>query len=255
MIRALIVDDEPLARRKVRSFLKPHADFEIIQECAAGQEAVDAILRLKPDVIFLDIRIPQLDGFGVLESLDPNAVPEVIFVTAYDEYAVKAFELNALDYLLKPFNRSRFNETISRVRARLCQSKRNPKTRFLEWLRHTAAGGNPDRIVVKSNGRILFVQASKIEWVEAQGDYVLLHLGKESFLTRDTLQSFESRLNPRKFARIHRSSIINLDHVSEFKPIWSGDYKVILRDGTQLTLSRSFRQKLQLFAQGENERP
>ena len=253
MIRTLIVDDEPLARRKVRNFLKPHTDFKILEECVGGHEAADAILRLKPDVVFLDICIPEIDGFGVLRSVEPALLPEIVFVTSHDEYSVKAFEVHAHDYLLKPLNRSRFNETVSRVRQRLRHGKSEAKGRFLEWLRQTlAAGDHPDRLVVKSNGRILLLHTCRIEWIEAQGDYALLHLGKNSYLIRDTLESLESRLNPRRFVRIHRSSIINLDFVSEFQPIWSGDYRVSLRNGTQLTLSRSFRHKLQAVPQDEH---
>jgi len=250
MIRTLIVDDEPLARRKVRSFLKPHSDFEIIGECVGGEEAAASILNLKVDVVFLDIRIPEMDGFRVLDSVSPNRMPDVVFVTAHDEYAVKAFEVHAIDYLLKPFNRRRFDEAIARIRLRQHRNRRKPKGRFLEWLRQNTANGNSlDRLVVKSNGRILLLQTCRIEWIEAQGDYVLLHVGKDSYLIRDTLQSLESRLNPKKFVRIHRSSIVNLDFVNEFKPIWSGDYKVSLRNGTQLSLSRTFRHKLQAFHQ------
>lgn len=250
MIHALIVDDELLARKKVRNFLKPHCDFGIVGECVGGEEAADAILRLKPDVVFLDIRIPRMDGFRVLESIQPQLLPHIVFVTAHDEYAVKAFEVHALDYLLKPFNRGRFDETISRVRHRVHHGKSEPNGRFLEWLRQTAAvGENPDRLVVKTNGRILLLQTCRIEWIEAQGDYVLLHVGKDSYLTRDTMQALENRLNPRKFLRIHRSAIVNLEFVNEFKPIWSGDYKVFLRNGAQLTLSRAFRHKLQTVDQ------
>lgn len=254
MIHALIVDDEPLARKKVRNFLKPHPDFEIIGECVGGEEAANAILRVKPDVVFLDIRIPQMDGFRVLESIEPQLLPQVVFMTAHDEYAVKAFEVQALDYLLKPFNRGRFDETISRIRHRVHHGKNEPNGRFLEWLCQTAAAGeNPDRLVVKTDGRILLLHTCRIEWIEAQGDYVLLHAGKDSYLTRETMQALENRLNPRKFLRIHRSAIVNLEFVNEFKPVWSGDYKVFLRNGAQLTLSRAFRRKLQTVDQ--NFRP
>lgn len=250
MIQTLIVDDELLARKKVRNFLKPHPDFQIIGECREGQEAADAISRLKPDLVFLDIRIPQIDGFGVLETIEPCVLPEVVFVTAFDEYAVKAFEVHALDYLLKPFNRGRFDQTISRIRQIFENGKSKPKPRFLEWLRHSfRAGHAPDRLVVKCNGRILLLPTARIEWIEAQGDYVLLHVGKDSFLIRETLQSLESRLSRRKFVRIHRSSIVNLDFVNEFRSIWSGDYAVFLRSGTRLTLTRAFRSKIQALDQ------
>jgi two-component system LytT family response regulator len=244
MIRAVIVEDESLARRKVRDFLKQHADFEVVGESVGGAEAAAAVVRLQPHVIFLDIRIPDLDGFRVLESLAPELIPEVVFVTAHDEYAVKAFEVHALDYVLKPFTRRRFDAAVERVRQRLQNEAREPRTRFLEWLRQTSeAGRDPDRLVVKSNGRILFLPAIQIEWIEAQGDYAVVH-AKENHLVRDTMHGLESRLNPRRFVRIHRSAIINLDFVGEMKPIWSGDYRVTLRSGTELTWSRAFRRKL-----------
>lgn len=250
MIRTLIVDDEPLARKKIRTFLKPHTDFEIIGECVDGQEAADAILRLHPDALFLDVRIPQIDGFQLLERFDPNLVPQVVFVTAHDEYAVRAFDAHALDYLLKPFNRRRFEVAINRIRTQLHQKRHSPKSRFVDWVRQAVGPqGQAERIVVRTNGKILLLPTSRIEWIEAQGDYVLLHAGKENYLSRDTMLSLESKLNPRKFVRIHRSTIVNLDFVDEFTPIWSGDYRVSLRDGKELTLSRAFRHRLPAIRQ------
>lgn len=250
MIRALIVDDEVLARNKIRNLLKSHSDFEIVGECVGGEEAVASILDLRADVIFLDICIPQMNGFRVLDGVPPNLLPAVVFVTAHDEYAVKAFEVHAIDYLLKPFNRRRFDDAVARIRLQLRHSRRESKARFLDWLRQTTANGNClDRLVVKTNGRILLLHTSQIEWIEAQGDYVLLHAGKDRFLIRDSMQAIESRLNPQKFFRIHRSTIVNLDFVNEFKSSWSGDYRVFLRSGTQLKLSRAFRHKFPAFGQ------
>jgi two-component system, LytTR family, response regulator len=250
MIRALIVDDEVLARKKIRNFLKPHADFEIVGECVGGNEAVESTLSIKPDALFLDIRIPHMDGFAVLERLEPHLMPAVVFVTAHDEYAVKAFNVHALDYLLKPFNRRRFDEAVVGLRHRVEHRHSQPNQRFLEWLRQGGPNARPtDRLTVKSNGRILLLETNRIEWIEAQGDYALLHVGSESYLTRDTMQALESRLNPRTFVRIHRSTIVNMEYVDGFKAIWSGDYKVFLRNGSQLTLSRSFRRKLQTLHQ------
>jgi two-component system, LytTR family, response regulator len=243
-IRTLIVDDEALARRKILSFLAPHADFQVAGECVGGDEAVDAIVRLRPELVLLDVRIPQMDGFRVLENLRPRNVPEVVFVTAHQEYAVKAFEVHALDYLLKPFNRRRFEDMLQRVRERRMQNNGDPKGRFLQWLRERTKE-HSDRLVIKSNGRIVLLPSAKIEWIEGQGDYVRVHLAKDSYLTRDTLQQMHARLNPQKFFRIHRSVIVNLDFIAEFHPLWAGDYKVLLRDGTELTLSRAYRQRLQ----------
>ena len=248
LIRTLIVDDEPLARKKVRNFLKPHAEFEVVGECVGGEEAAAAIVNHHIDVVFLDVRIPQMDGFRVLEMVSPQALPEVVFVTAHDEYAVQAFEAHAIDYLLKPFHRQRFNEAVSRIRQRL--QRHETRGRFLDWLHQNSRNNKClDRLVIKANGRILLLQTNRIEWIEAQGDYVMVHAGKDNFLVRDKMHALESRLNPQKFLRIHRSAIVNLDFVNEFKPLWSGDYRVFLRNGMQLNLSRVFRHKLHSLRQ------
>ncbi len=242
MIRCLIVDDESLARRKVRDFLKSHSDCEVIGECLGGKEAAEAILRLKPQVVFLDVRIPEMDGFQVLDSVAQRFMPEIVFVTAHDEYAVKAFEVHAFDYLLKPFTRRRFDEIIGRLRQRLGNDNRENKTRFLDWMRQSLpTGQSPDRLVVKANGRIVLLEISHIEWIEAQGDYVLIHTDRENYLTRETMQAMESHLKNHKFVRIHRSAIVNLGSVAQLQPVWSGDYKVTLSSGASLTWSRTFR--------------
>jgi two-component system LytT family response regulator len=246
LIRCLIVDDESLARRKIRDFLKSHSDCEIAGECVGGMEAAEAILRLKPQAVFLDVRIPEMDGFQVLESVAQRFMPEIIFVTAHDEYAVKAFEVHAFDYLLKPFTRRRFDESIGRLRQRLGNHNRESKTRFLDWMRQSLpTGPSPGRLVVKANGRIVLLEISHIEWIEAQGDYVLIHTDRENYLTRETMQAMESHLKNHKFVRIHRSAIVNLGFVAQLHPIWSGDYKVTLRSGASLTWSRTFRPRQQ----------
>jgi len=242
LIRCLIVDDESLARRKVRDFLKSHPDFEIVGECTGGKEATEKILYLKPQAVFLDVRIPEMDGFEVLESIEPEFMPEIIFITAHDEYAVKAFDVHAFDYLLKPFTRHRFDEVLRRLRDRLGKQNRESKPRFLDWMRKSfPSGSSADRLIVKVNGRIVVLDIDHIDWIEAQGDYVLIHTGRENYLTRETMQAMESHLKSRKFVRIHRSAIVNLGCVAQLQPIWSGDYKVILRSGVRLTWSRTFR--------------
>jgi two-component system LytT family response regulator len=236
------VDDEALARRKVRDFLNPHSDFGVIAECGAGNEAVEAIVNLRPQVVFLDIRIPELDGFQVLHQVAPQFIPEIVFVTAYDEYAVRAFEVHAFDYLLKPFTRSRFDDVVLRLRSRLESPERAPKTRFLDLIRQSfPAGQASDRLIVKSNGRIVLLEISTIEWIEAQGDYVLIHTNRQKYFTRETMHFMETQLKPHKFVRIHRSAIVNLNSIAQMQPIWSGDYKVTLRSGASLTWSRTFR--------------
>jgi|SRR5581483_7916823 len=242
-IRVLIVDDEPLARKKIRTFLKEHADFEVVAECGSGHEATRAITSLIPDLVFLDIRIPDRDGFEVLKSIDSARLPAVIFSTAFDEYAVRAFDVDALDYLLKPFNRQRFTQAIERFLARWKQSHQRERVRFLDWLQDSA--GPTKRLVVKNNSRILLINAESVQSIKAEGDYVRIQAAaKQSYLIRETMQSLESRLDPRKFIRIHRSVIVNLEFVAGFKPLPGGDYRVFMKDGIEFTLSRTFRKQL-----------
>jgi len=243
-IRVLIVDDEPLARKKVRAFLKDYPDLEIVAECASGAEASNSIVALHPDLLFLDIRIPDRDGFEVLKSVEPARLPAVIFTTAFDEYAVKAFEVNALDYLLKPFNRQRFRDAVSRFRARWKSDHGSERRRFRDWLESAEAlDSGKRRLVVKTGGRIVLIDLASVQWIGAEGDYVRIHLARQNYLMRETLQSLESRLDVRKFVRIHRSTVVNLDYVAGFKPRPGGDYAVFLQDGTELTLSRTFRRR------------
>jgi two-component system LytT family response regulator len=241
-IRVLIVDDEPLARKKIRTFLKEHADVEVVAECGSGHDASSAITLLTPDLLFLDIRIPDRDGFEVLKSVDNSRLPGVIFTTAFDEYAVKAFDVDALDYLLKPFNRERFARALERFRARWRQSHHRERVRFFEWLQDSA--GPAKRLVVKSNGRILLINAEAVQSIKAEGDYVRIQAGKQNYLLRETMHSLESRLDPQRFIRIHRSVIVNLEFVVGFKPLLGGDYRVFMKDGAEFTLSRTFRKQL-----------
>ena len=253
--RALIVDDEPLARRKIRSFLKNHHDIEVVAECSNGVDATASIMSAWPDLLFLDVRIPGRDGFEVLHSVDPGKLPAVIFTTAYDEYAVKAFDINALDYLLKPFNRRRFDEAITRFRTRSQPEGALGRSRFLDWLQgNRQFTSSKARLAVRANGRILLIDPSSVQWIRAEGDYVRLHVGNSTYLIREIMHSLEVRLDPQRFVRIHRSLIVNLDCVAGFKPLPGGDYRVFVRDGPELILSRTFRKKLCLkrFASTEH---
>jgi two-component system LytT family response regulator len=248
-IRALIVDDEPLARQRLRALLAGEPDIEVIGECADGSEAVAAIREHEPDLLFLDVQMPKLDGFGVLETVGPEQMPATIFVTAYDRYALQAFEVHALDYLLKPFDRKRFQKALRRARLQF-QSGGRPEgeARLQALAEGTKTGRKPqERLVIKAGGRVFFLKTDEIDWIEAAGNYARVHAGGESHLLRETMGGLEARLDPDKFLRIHRSTIVNIERIQELQPWFHGDYVVILRDGTQLTLSRSYRQKLQEF--------
>jgi two-component system LytT family response regulator len=256
-LRTLIVDDELLSRKKIRTFLQDHSEFQIVGECADGEQAISAIGTLRPDLLFLDVQIPGRNGFEVLDCLTEIPPPAVIFVTAFDKYAVQAFEVRALDYLLKPFNKARFAEALNRFherRRRLngVERKQELKAAFQEVQRESR---DNERIFVKSGSRILFLRKGLIEWVEAQGDYVKLHIGRESHLLRETMSAASERLDPTRFVRIHRSRIVNLDYVREIRPLWGGDYCVLMRDGTELTMSRTYRVSLQTALTGEHSLP
>jgi two-component system, LytTR family, response regulator len=239
MIRALIVDDEPLARTAIRNMLRHHPDLEIAGECEGGAEAVAAIASLSPSLVFLDVQMPEVDGFGVLQALARRQFPHVIFVTAYDRYAVRAFEVHALDYLLKPFDQDRFDAALDRARQHW-----QPPAATPAW------GGQLDRVIVRAEGRVFFLASGEIDWIEAQGNYVSLHCGGRAHLLREALGSLEVRLDPRIFPRISRSVIVNVDSIRELRPLFRGDYQVILRDGALLHLSHRYRANLNRNALG-----
>ena len=249
MLRTIIAEDEPLARERIRSLLNAEADIELVAEAADGRSAVTAIEELAPDLLFLDINMPELDGFGVLAEIGLDAVPAVVFVTAFDQFAVQAFEAHALDYLLKPFDEDRFRDALARarlaVRSRAAGDLDRRLTHLLEDL------GRPawlERVAVKSGGRIIFLRTDQIEWIGAEGNYARLHTGgNRSWLLRETMNRLEDRLDPRRFLRIHRSTIVNTEAIIELEPLFQGDYVVILRNGTRLTSSRGYRSNLQSF--------
>jgi two-component system LytT family response regulator len=246
-IRTLVVDDEPLARERVMSLLQQETDVEIVGECSDGTQAVSAIQEQSPDLVFLDVQMPGCDGFEVIRNIGADRMPTVVFVTAYDEYALQAFEVHALDYLLKPFGKDRFQQTLRHAREALERRRAGDLGRRLLALVHDVKPDAPrvERLVVKSGGRVFFLRTDEIDWIEAAGNYVRLHLGTESHLFRETMNRMESRLDTRRFARIHRSRIVNTERIKELQPWFNGDYVVILRDGQRLTLSRGYREKLQ----------
>jgi two-component system LytT family response regulator len=241
------VDDEPIARERILSLLQHEADVEVIGQCADGLQAVSAIQQQSPDLVFLDVQMPGCDGFGVIQNIGADRMPTVVFVTAYDEYALRAFEVHALDYLLKPFGKDRFQETLKHARESLERRRAGDLGRRLLALVHDLKPEQQrlDRLVVKSGGRVFFLRTDEIDWIEAAGNYVRLHLGEESHLFRETMNGMETRLDTRRFVRIHRSRIVNSERIKELQPWFNGEYVVILRNGTRLTLSRGYREKLQ----------
>jgi two-component system LytT family response regulator len=246
-IRTLVVDDEPIARERVLSFLQQEDDVEVVGECGDGAQAVAAIQHQVPDLVFLDVQMPGVDGFGVIEAIGAEKMPTVVFVTAYDEYALRAFEVHALDYLLKPFGRDRFRQTLTHARAHLERRRAGDLGRRLLALVNDIKPEAPklDRLIVKSGGRVFFLRTGDLDWIEAAGNYVRLHLGEESHLFRETMNRMEARLDPKRFVRIHRSRIVNTERIKELQPWFNGEYVVVLRDGARLPLSRGYRDKLQ----------
>jgi two-component system, LytTR family, response regulator len=250
-IRVAIVDDEAHARLRLRQLLKDQPDVELVAECANGRQALEALKKEKLDLVFLDVQMPRLSGLEVCQAAaQGNApLPQVIFVTAHDEYALQAFEFHALDYLLKPFDRARFLKALDRARD-FCRREQTPATdprlaALLEELRPAAR--RPDRFVFKENGRLIFIRTETIDWIEADGNYVRLHVGNEAHFIRETLGGLEARLAGDKFMRISRSAIVNLDRVKEMQPLFYGDYTVLLHGGARLNLSRHYRDRLEAF--------
>ncbi|MGA3373411.1 MAG: LytTR family DNA-binding domain-containing protein [Terracidiphilus sp.] len=251
-IRTLIVDDEPLSRAMLRSFLADDAEIDLIGECGDGYTAIEMIESAAPDLVFLDIQMPDLDGFGVLRALAPAAIPNLVFVTAYDQFALKAFDVHAIDYLLKPFDRERFERTLARAKQQIALQKREDvNVELLRILSEQSARPQPvKRILVKSGDKALFVRPDEILWVEAQGNYVALHAGAQSFLLRQTINTLEKQLDPARFQRIHRSIIVNLDAIREMHPAGRGEYEIILKNGVTLKLSHTYRESFLRFASG-----
>jgi two-component system LytT family response regulator len=241
MIRALIADDEPLARKKIRTLLAREPDVEVAGECGSGPEAAKLIRELDPNLVFLDIEMPELDGLSLLQGLESRAAPAVIFVTAYDQYAVRAFDVQALDYLLKPIDRRRFQTALDRAREHLRKSEGR-------------STGPLTRLLVRSGDRTQVLKIDDVDWVESADNYVKLHaLGQTHFL-RETLTHLRARLDPARFVRIHRSAVVNVDRIRSLYPLFHGDQMVVLHDGTELPLSRRYRQELESLL-GRPSRP
>jgi len=237
--RTLVADDEPKARARMLSLLRDEPDVDVVGECATGPQAISAIERMSPDLVFLDIQMPQMNGVELARTLG-QTMPAVVFVTAYDEYALSAFEVHALDYVLKPFSAERFKSALMHARQHLTQRRANGS--------REAAPAEPerrDRLVIKSSGRIYFVRVQEIDWCEAAGNYVRLHVGQQTHLVRGTMGYIESQLDPAQFVRVHRSTIVNVDRIQELRSSFNGEYVILLHDKTRLTLSRGYRDGLQ----------
>jgi two-component system LytT family response regulator len=243
--RVLIVDDEPIARRGIRRFLAEHRDIEVVGEAANGISAVDEINELDPDIVFLDVQMPDLDGFGVIENVEPSTgpAPVYIFVTAHDAHAIRAFEVHAVDYLLKPYDKERFAKALAHARQVLDQ--RGKANRRIEPQLESVRSLRPlERFVVKDKKRIFFVPVSNVLWIEAAGNYACIHTAKDSHLLRETLAHLEEKLSPHHFIRVRKSAIVNGACISEIRPMFDGVYDIVLAEGTVVTSSRRYAHKL-----------
>jgi two-component system LytT family response regulator len=246
-IRVCIIDDEPIACRKIQRMLKDDSEIEIVRVCSNGEDGRQALQGLSPDLIFLDVQMPEMDGFEMLSSLKPEKMPYVIFVTAYDSYAIQAFRIHALDYLLKPFDKNEFNEALHHAKEQIQLDRERKQDRDLKALLREISARPPylERLVIKSLGKIFFLKVDDIDWIEAQGKYEMIHAGKENHLIREGMGKLEAELDPKKFVRIHKSTIVNVDRIEHLQPLFHSDFRVILRNGTALTISRRYRDKLE----------
>ena len=246
--RVLIVDDEPLARDRIREMLKDHPALEVSGEARNGREAIEFITRLDPDLVFLDVQMPDLNGFDVLQNLNIKRMPLIIFVTAFDQHAIRAFDVHAIDYLTKPFDRKRFAEALERANIFLQGSKEPDTERLLKVLQDIKAGPRYlERFAIKNGETIFFVRAEEVDAIEAQGNYVRLNLGNSSHLLRETLSNVEAQVDPQIFVRIHRQTIVNINRVKELQTWARGEYRVVLQNGSHYSLSRGYRQHFDSF--------
>ncbi len=255
-IRTVVVEDEPVSRNRLLALLGEEQDVEVVGACADGRAAAATIAKARPDLVFLDIQLPELDGMSLVAELSIDDRPAVVFVTAHDSYALRAFEMHALDYLLKPFSAQRFRSALAYAREHLAQRRATSIGRQIMDLLpamqqaaslppKSATTPAPDRLVVRSSGRIYFVKVSEIDWCEAAGNYIRVHVGGQSHLIRETMNRLETRLDASQFVRIHRSTIVNLDRIQELRSSFNGEHVVQLRGGTRLTMSRGYRDGLQ----------
>lgn len=249
-IRTIIVDDEPLARRAIKHLLARDSEIHVVARCRNGVEAVKQISTMKPDLVFLDVQMPGMSGFEVMQAVGVENMPLTVFVTAYDTYALKAFDMQALDYLLKPFEDSRFEQTLRRAKKALSRYNAGSSAKRFEALleRHqsqsTIVPHDTSRIVISSNGKVVFLKTEGVDWISAADYYVQIHSQKKTFLHRQTMNDLEKQLDPEKFVRVHRSAIVNVDRVKELRPTPNGDHIVTLNDGTELKVSRRRRHRL-----------
>lgn len=251
-IKAVVVDDEKPARVRLLELLRRETDIEVVGTASDGREALVVIREQRPDLLFLDVQMPQLDGFGVLQQLGPQELPVTILVTAYDRYAIQAFDAHAIDYLLKPFSDERFEDAIARARKYLGTDDAKEQAEQLaaateERRSVDTRSGFLERIVLRTNGCITLLDVDDVDWVEAAGVYVYLHVGAKSHLYRSSVTQLLQRLDPRRFVRIHRSSAVNAARIRELHPRSHGDYTLVLRNGTELTLSRAYRQQVEAW--------
>ena len=245
MIRVVVVDDEPIAREGVRRHLVREPGVEIIAECGDGLTAVETIRKLAPDLVFLDVQMPGMDGFEVTHAIGIDVMPAVVFVTAYDKYALQAFEVNAVDYLLKPFDSERFQKAFQRARMQIERRTTEAINEKLQALIESMRSQRYlERLVVKSGGRIFFLPVTEIDWIESADNYVNLHCSRESHLIRETLSGLESKLNPEEFLRVRHSAIVNLKRIKELRPLFKGEYEIVMQNGVKLTSSRRYRSKI-----------
>lgn len=255
-IRTLIVDDEPAARSGMRHLLARDPEIVVTGECASGGQAVAAIRDAAPDLVFLDVQMPECDGFDVLRQVGVEDAPAVVFVTAYDQYALRAFDVHAIDYLLKPFSDARFREALERAKQQVHQGRLGQLSKNLAALLEsfgaaevsTAVPARPtylERLVVKSGGKVTLLRVAEIDWIDAEGDYVRIHVGKAWHLLRETMKNLEAGLDPARFVRIHRSTIVNLEKIKELQPFFRGEYVVVLHNAVTLKLSRGYRDNLE----------
>jgi two-component system, LytTR family, response regulator len=245
-IRTVIADDENLARKKLRLLLSSEYGVNVVAECKDGKQTIAAVQAHKPDLLLLDIQMPDMDGFQVQEKIFSEHMPVIIFTTAYDQYAIRAFETHALDYLLKPFNQERLHCALDRVKAELLKShEHSVKTRILDLMGKAKPEPAPlRRLVIRTGGRVVFLDLDEVDWIEAAANYVKLHVGKDSFLLREGIGHVSAKLDPERFVRIHRSSIVNVSRIRELQPCDSGEYIAVLRDGKELSCSRGCRPQL-----------
>ena len=252
-MRVVIVDDEPLARERMRELLAEQVDIDVVAECESGRDAIEAIARERPDLVFLDVQMPGIDGFEVLRGIRPEEMPAIVFVTGDDRHALKAFDAHALDYLLKPFDGERLERALDRARSRLSGAGQPDwSRRILDLIESRLPAPPLDRLVIRSGGGVFFVKPQDVDWVNAEGNYVRIHAGKDSYVVRETMNDLESRLFSARFARIHKSILVNIDRIREIRPLLTGGHTVLLTDGTRLTWSRGYASRLRALT-GQQE--